>query len=51
MDQKILQERETKMSREIILTPKIKLNKLRHIHVNRQRGKLQRHNGKLLQSK
>jgi uncharacterized protein YggU (UPF0235/DUF167 family) len=46
MGQKIVQEREKKMIKEIILTPKTKVNKLRHIH-----DKLQRVNVKLLQSK
>jgi hypothetical protein len=36
MDRKILQERETKMIKERVLTPNIKPNKLRHIHDNLQ---------------
>jgi len=50
VDQKIIQEREATLTKEIILTPNRKFNELRHTHDNLQRSKLHM-DVKLLQSK
>jgi hypothetical protein len=51
MDQKIVQEREATLTKEIILTTNRKFSKLRHIHDNLQRGNLHTDYVILLQSK
>jgi tRNA A22 N-methylase len=48
---KIIQEREATLTREIILRPNRKFNKLRHVHDKLQKGKLHTDNVKLLQIK